>query len=113
VCASVCGIFFYPISVYLASVFLPLFQSHSILLIFKTHLLFSFPACLMRPLSASFEWDGALAAAVWSLGYFSDDRSMDWQLLDSEQERNGSAAGTGWEELIEDAGLAATLKPLD
>lgn len=81
-CVRVCGIFFYPISVYLASVFLPLFQSHSILLIFKTHLLFSFPACLMRPLSASFEWDGALAAAVWSLGYFSDDRLMGWQLLD-------------------------------
>ena len=64
--------FFYPISVYLASVFLPLFRSHSIPLIFKTHLLFSFPACLMRPLSASFEWDGALAAAIWSSGYFSD-----------------------------------------
>jgi hypothetical protein len=108
--------FFYPISVYLASVFLPLFQSHSIFLILKTHLLFSFPACLMRPLSTSFEWDSALAAAVWSLGYFSDDRSMDWQLLDSrerEQERNGSAAGAGWEELIEDTGLAATLTPLD
>ena len=43
------------------------------ILILKTHLLFSFPACLMRPLSASFEWDGALAAAVWSSGYFSDD----------------------------------------
>jgi len=73
-CVRVCvgHFFFYPISVYLASVFLPLFQSHSILLILKTHLLFSFPACLMRPLSASFEWDGALAAAVWSSGYFSD-----------------------------------------
>lgn len=72
-CECVCvWDFFYPISVYLASVFLPLFRSHSILLIFKTHLLFSFPACLMRPLSASFEWDGALAAAIWSSGYFSD-----------------------------------------
>jgi len=71
-CGCVCGIFFYPISVYLASVFLPLFQSHSIFLILKTHLLFSFPACLTRPLSASFKWDSALAAAVWSSGYFSD-----------------------------------------
>ena len=50
--------FFYPISMYLASVFLPLFQNHSIFLILKTHLFFSFPACLMRPLSTSFEWDG-------------------------------------------------------
>lgn len=72
VCVCMYVNFFYPISVYLASVCLPLFQSHPIFLILKSHLLFSFPACLMRPLSASFEWDGALAAAVWSSGYFSD-----------------------------------------
>lgn len=71
-CECVWGIFFLSDLCVSCKRFLPLFQSHSILLILKTHLLFSFPACLMRPLSASFEWDGALAAAVWSSGYFSD-----------------------------------------